>query len=118
MKTRTAPRARPADRGKRREENAARDETINTSEPATELPANTSDSASMLNQYKRQQESDVALLTLDTIARGSLSMHSFERYRAYKRALLLSDQDLQSVSLTLILFIQGLYLEREDTTLH
>lgn len=60
----------------------------------------------------------MALLTADTIARGSLSVHSFERYLAYKQALLLSDQDLQSVSLTLLVFIQGLYLERADTTLH
>lgn len=112
MKTRTTPRPRPAYRGKRREEIAARDVTLTTSEPATELPA--SDGAT----YERRPELAVALLTLDTIARGSLSVHSFERYLAYKRALLLGDQDLQSVSLTLIVFIQGLYLEHPDTTLH
>lgn len=69
-------------------------------------------------QERNAHEMATALLTLDTIARGSLPTGSLERYEAYRCALIESDQDVQSVSLTLMLFTCDLFHQHSSTTLH
>lgn len=59
-----------------------------------------------------------ALLTIDTIAEGTLTSRSIDRYRAYRQALLDSEQDIQHVLITLSLFVWDLFMRRSNTTLH
>lgn len=59
-----------------------------------------------------------AFLTIDTIAKGSLSPPAFARYEAYKRALIDHERDIPSTVLTLSLFVWDLLEERERVNLH
>lgn len=63
-------------------------------------------------------ETAAALLTVDTIAEGSLPPRSINRYRAYRQALLDSEQDIPCVIVTLSLFVWDLFKRRSTTTLH
>jgi hypothetical protein len=107
-----------ADDEKRREKDAERETSRIACEAASDLTALEIDrqNPSTSRQNLDAQEPDVALLTLDTIARGSLSIVSFERYVAYKQALLVGDKDL--IALSLAIFIQDLFSGSSSTTLH
>lgn len=70
------------------------------------------------NTLKQDQETLAALLTIDTIAKGSLLPQSFRRYEAYKQALLESGQDIQSVVVALSLFVWDVFKRRPSSTLH
>lgn len=63
-------------------------------------------------------ETAAALLTIDTIAEGSLPSRSILRYRAYRQALLESEPDIQWVIVTLSMFVWDLFKRRSSTTLH
>jgi hypothetical protein len=78
-----------------------------------------SDPASSLATTLRQdRETLAALLTIDTIAKGSLLPQSFRRYEAYKQALLESGEDIQSVVIALTLFVWDVFKRRPSSTLH
>jgi hypothetical protein len=67
---------------------------------------------------RQDQETLAALLTIDTIAKGSLLPQSFMRYEAYKQALLGSGEDIQTVVIALSLFAWDLFNRRPNSTLH
>jgi hypothetical protein len=95
--------------------------THNTAAPNTkaETPDLVPDPASSVATTLRQdRETLAALLTIDTIAKGSLLPLSFRRYEAYKQALLESDQDIQSVVVALSLFVWDVFKRRPSSTLH
>ena len=74
--------------------------------------------ASAATTLRQEQETLAALLTIDTIAKGSLLPRSFSRYEAYKQALLESGQDSQSVVIALSVFVWDLFKRRPSSTLH
>jgi hypothetical protein len=59
-----------------------------------------------------------ALLTIDTIAKGSLLPQALNRYEAYKLALLENGEDVQAVVIALSLFVWDLIKRRSNSTLH
>ena len=71
-----------------------------------------------LHQDEIAQHTHANLMTLDTIACGSLSPAALARYEAYKCALIVSDHDLESVAQTLAVFMRDLYVGSPSTTLH
>jgi hypothetical protein len=73
---------------------------------------------SVAHALRNSQETAAALLTLDTIAEGSLLPKSFRRYEAYKQALMVSEEETESVIITLWLFVWDLFEGRSSTTLH
>ena len=74
--------------------------------------------SSVATTFRQEQETLAALLTIDTIAEGSLLPQSFRRYEAYKQALLESGEDIQSVVIALSLFVWDMFKRRPSSTLH
>jgi hypothetical protein len=75
-------------------------------------------SSSLATTLRQDRQTLVALLTIDSIAQGSLLPQSFRRYEAYKQALLESGEDTQSVVIALSLFVWDVFKGRPSSTLH
>ena len=115
MKSKTfGPRASQARDGKLAEKDAEWEASITLADEASGV----AEKLDRSSQNKFRQRPEALLMTLDTIAEGSLSPSSLARYEAYKFALIGSDQDLQLVADTLAVFIRDLFIGSSNTTLH
>jgi hypothetical protein len=95
--------------------------TQNTAAPdanAEKLDPVSAPASSVANTLRQDRETLAALLTINTIAEGSLLPQSFRRYEAYKQALLESGEDIQSVVIALSLFVWDVFKRRPSSTLH
>ena len=88
--------------------------TASADKPASVLDPD----SSVTTTVTEEQGTLAALLTIDTIAKGSLPPHFFSRYQAYRQGLLASGQDIQSVAIALSLFVWDLFKRRPNSTLH